>query len=460
MDELATWDAVETAVQIRQGNVSAAEVCEAAIARAEGASELGAIAAPMFDRARASARTLNKSAPLAGVPTAIKDLFEVKGYSTSWGCRGAVHVSKKSDPIVKRFDDAGFVSLAKTATPEFGLTATTEPLMGPVCRNPWDLERSAGGSSGGAAALVAAGVVPLAHASDGGGSIRIPASCCGLVGLKPSRGRLDMPGSNVLPINVAVHGCVSRTVRDTSAFWRSMGFDFDASSESKASTTKALRIGVYTKSGLTSDVHEDNQRAALDAAKLCENLGHHVDEIPCPAAGSLNDDFTLYWAMIGWLQVVGGKVLVHRNFDTQNVEPWTKELGRYFRRQPIEAFQAIRRLRRFERDYAQLMQRYDVLVSPTMAAPPPKLGYLAPDVPAMTKMERLVAYCPFTFVQNVTGAPGISLPLGQSADGLPLGVQFGGRFNDEATLLKLASSIEAAAPWASAPKFTQAQARP
>ncbi|MFT5355201.1 MAG: amidase [Polyangiales bacterium] len=443
MDELAKWDAVETAEKIRRGEVSAGEVCEAAITRAEAASELGAIVTPMFERARKGVRTLNKSAPLAGVPTAIKDLFEVKGYSTSWGSKGAVHMSTKSDPIVKRFDDAGFLALAKSSTPEFGLTATTEPLLGPVCRNPWNLEHSAGGSSGGAAALVASGVVPIAHASDGGGSIRIPASCCGLVGLKPSRRRLDMPGSNVLPINVAVHGCVSRTVRDTTEFWRSMGFDLDAP------PAKTLRIGVYTKSGLTTDVDEDNQRVAREAAKLCEELGHHVEEIPCPAAGSLNDDFTLYWAMIGWLQVVGGKVLVHRDFDTKNVEPWTKEMGRFFRSQPLRAFHAVRRLRRFERDYNQLMERYDVLISPTLAAPPPKLGHLAPDLPWKTKLKRLTEYCPFTFVQNVTGAPAISLPLGQSAQGLPIGVQFGGRFGGEGTLLGLASSLEVAAPWAS-----------
>ncbi|MFK8001306.1 MAG: amidase [Polyangiales bacterium] len=442
MEELATWDGVETAERIRRGDVSASEVCEAAIARAEEATELGAIVTPMYERARESVRTLDKSAPLAGVPTAIKDLFEVKGFATSWGSRGAVHMSKKSDPVVKRFDDAGFVSLAKSTTPEFGLTATTEPLLGPVCRNPWNLEHSSGGSSGGAAALVASGVVPIAHASDGGGSVRIPASCCGLVGLKVSRKRLDMPGSNVLPINVAVHGCVSRTVRDTTAFWHSMGFDFHAPAPKK------LRVGFYTRSGLSSDVHEDNQRAARDAAKLCEELGHHVEEIRCPAVGSLNDDFTLYWAMIGWVQVAGGKVLVHRDFDTKNVEPWTSQMGRFFRSQPLEAVRAIRRLRRFERDYAKLMHRYDVLISPTMAAPPPQLGYLAPDLPWKTKLKRIVEYCPFTFVQNVTGAPGISLPMGQSAKGLPLGVQFGGRAGDEATLLALATELEKAAPWA------------
>src|SRR5215208_3677161 len=217
---LASWDAVETATRVRNKDVTAAEVVDAAIARAEEAAHLGAIVTESYERARARARVPNVAGTLVGVPIFIKDLTHVHGVKTTWGSRGAgEYVSRRTDVVVRHLEGSGAVTLGKSATPEFGLTATTEPLGRAPCRNPWESTRSAGGSSGGSACLVAAGVVPLAHASDGGGSIRIPAACCGLVGLKPSRFRIDMEGSHLLPVNIATYGVLTRTVRDTVAFY-------------------------------------------------------------------------------------------------------------------------------------------------------------------------------------------------------------------------------------------------
>jgi amidase len=209
--ELGAWDAVETAARVRAKDVSAAEVIEAAITRAQEAAPLRAVVAEQYERALQRAQQQGPG-PLAGVPTFVKDLAHLEGVPTGWGSAAAgSYVSRRSDRFVRHFEDTGVVYLGKSAAPELGLTATTEPLGREPCRNPWDPAYSSGGSSGGAACLVAAGVVPIAHASDGGGSIRIPASVCGLVGLKPSRFRMDMEGSQLLPINIATDGVISRS---------------------------------------------------------------------------------------------------------------------------------------------------------------------------------------------------------------------------------------------------------
>lgn len=450
--ELAEWDAVETAERLKRRDVSPTEVIEAAITRARAAALLGAIVTPTFERALTEAGKPSQG-PLAGVPTFIKDLAQVEGVRTTWGTAAAgEYISPKSDPTVKAFQATGMISLGKSATPEFGLTATTEPLFSEPCRNPWAPNHSTGGSSGGAGALVAAGVVPFAHGSDGGGSIRIPSSCCGLVGLKPSRRRLDMEGSNLLPVNVAVHGVLTRTVRDTVLFWSAVEAQLPKRhlppiGEVKRRPEKKLRIGVYVESPLGSVVHPDAIKAAEDAAALCKELGHDVQPIPCPVERQVGLDFQRLWGFIAYVHLKGSRALVHRDFDADKLEPGTRNFGRYFSSQAGSSLNAIRRLRGVTRTWATLMERYDVLMCPTLGEPPPVLGHLRTDHPFETAFSRLVSFTPFTATANSAGAPALSLPLGRSAEGLPIGVQFAAAHGRDALLLELAFTIEEARPW-------------
>lgn len=447
IDESAGWDAVETAARIRRREVSVREVIEAAIERAERASALGAIVVSTFE----SARSARPTGPWAGVPTFIKDLAQVEGVATSWGSRAVGrYVSRRTDPSLRRLFGAGLVSLGKSATPELGLTGTTEPLGASPCRNPWDPSRSSGGSSGGAGALVAAGVVPVAHASDGGGSIRIPASCNGLVGLKPTRRRFDMDGSHLLPVNVAVQGIVSRTVRDTVAFFAALERETSPVppiGPVRPEPRAPLRIGLFVDAPLGTPVDHEVQRAAEDAGRSCESLGHHVEAIRCPFPGQLIEDFLRFWGSLGYLYVRAGKLLTHRGFQVDRLEPWTRDVGAYFRRDLAGSLRAIARLRSAGRIYAQVMERYDVLLSPTLGEPPPPLGHLRPDLPFDVKFERLVRFAAFTPVHNAAGAPALSLPLGRTREGLPIGVQLSARVLEERTLLELAFQLEAAQPW-------------
>jgi amidase len=429
------WDAVETAERIRRGEVKPSEVLEAAIARAEAAAPLGAIVTSSFDRARAAITQL-PAGVFAGVPTFVKDLSQVRGVATTWGSAGSVgFVSQRDDPFVKRFARTGVVVLGKSATPELGLTATTEPLFAPPTRNPRDPSRSAGGSSGGAGALVAAGVVPIAHGSDGGGSIRIPAACCGVIGFKPSRGRLDMEGSRLLPVNVAVHGVLTRSLRDTIVFHQAVA-GLEAVAEAPA---RPLRIGVFSDApGVSVD---PAVRAAVAAtAEQCAALGHEVVELRCPFDGSVMDDFLAYWGFVAWAQLRGARVAMHRGFDRTRIEPWTAGLVRSFTSRRRAALGAIRRLRRFARRYAEVMQRSDILLSPTLSQPAPPLGHLATDS-FEAHFERLRAFAAFTPMANAAGAPAISLPLGATPTGLPIGVHLSARHGDDRTLLELAQTL-------------------
>jgi amidase len=450
--QLASWDAVETAERIRRREVSAREVVEAALARAEATAELNALVTSTPERARAAASSAPHG-PLFGVPTAVKDLAQVEGVRTAWGSAASGHfTSTRSDETVRALERIGLVSIGKSATPELGMTATTEPLAFGACRNPWSRDRSTGGSSGGAAALVAAGVVPIAHASDGGGSIRIPASCCGLVGLKPSRGRLDMEGSNLLPVNIAVHGVVTRSVRDTVAFWNAIESDrrprgLPPIGDVAPAPARRLRLGVFAESPIGTPVHEDVRAVVDRAAALCSELGHDVRRIPCPFPGQVVHDFLRLWCFVGWLQAATGRVLIHRAFDASKLEPFTRGFARSFGKQVRASLASIRRLRGFSRAYADIVAPYDVLVGPTLAEPPPPIGHLATDQDFDQTIDRLLSFTPFTGLINAAGAPALSLPLGKTSTGLPAGIQLMTAHGGERVLLELARELEAASPW-------------
>ena len=352
---------------------------------------------------------------------------------------------------MRDWQQLGLDTIGKSALPEFGLTATTEPIAHGPTRNPWDLAHSTGGSSGGSAALVASGVVPLAHANDGGGSIRIPASCCGLVGLKPSRGRLaSAEAMDIMPVNIVTQGVLTRTVRDTVAFYRAMAKVRPAADLPPIGPTaepSKLRIGVITEGLAGLSVHPEVRDSVVVASKLCESLGHDVESITNPFGETIAHDFLRYWGMLAFsLRRLGGQVF-GSDYAPSRMEPFSKYLSDYFTSIAPRMPGAIHRLRRFSLEHDQILDTYDILISPVLASPPVPIGHLGPDLAPREHLIRLLRYASFTAVQNVSGAPAISLPLGVSSDGLPIGIQFASGYGREQVLLDLAASIEQASPW-------------
>jgi amidase len=454
-DVLGTADGVEIARRIESREIHAREAIDAAIARAERVNpSLNAIATPLFDAAR-KATDQSLSGVLAGVPSFIKDNEAVAGAPLLHGSRGLPNrPSEKSSPFVEQFSSLGLINLGTTTMPEFGLTGTTEALVYGPTHNPWRLGFSPGGSSGGSAALVAAGVVPIAHANDGGGSTRIPASCCGLVGLKPSRGRLvDMEGAAFFPVKIVHQGMLSRSVRDTAVFYDAAERHYRNPKLPEIGLVthpgRRLRVGFFTDLDESTPSHPDCVAAVTDAAKLLEGLGHSVERVTRPFDDGFLEDFFLFWSMLSFAATRFGTWFVHPDFDASKVEDFTNGLTGYFKENMQKAPAAIWRLRKFAHQYARCFDEYDVLMNPTVAMPSPEHGYIGPEVPFDTALERLKWFIPFTPTQNVSGGPAISLPLGQSADGMPLGVQLASPLGDERTLLELSLEIEASAPWPS-----------
>lgn len=454
-DVLGASDAVAIAARIQAGELRACDAVEAAIARAERVNPaLNAIVTPLFDSAREQAKS-PRPGVFCGVPTFIKDSDAVAGSPFFFGSRGLPAIpAEKSSAFVQQFLSLGLINLGKSSTPEFGLTGTTESLAHGPTHNPWKLGFSTGGSSGGSAALVAAGVVPIAHANDGGGSIRIPASCCGLVGLKPSRGRLiEIEGSKLLPVRLLHQGMLSRTVRDTAAFYHAAERYYRNPRLPEIGLVtrpgRRLRIGFFSDFGENAPAHPECVAAVNDAARLCEGLGHSVEQVPAPFDEGFHEDFFLLWATIAFVVTRFGKRLIQPDFDRSQVEPFTEGLAQYFLENRLDLPATVWRLRRFAHRYARGFEDYDVLVNPTVGMPPPEHGYIGPDVPFETALERLKWFIPFSPVQNVSGGPAISLPLARSSGGLPIGVQLASSMGTDRTLLELAIELEAAAPWPS-----------
>jgi len=465
-EEFARYDGLGLAQLVRRREVTAGEVLEAAIAQVEASNHvINAVVCRLYDQARAAITAGLPAGPFTGVPYLLKDLgAHYKGAVTTFG--GALFkdfVVDHDSEITARLKRAGLVIFAKTNTPELGLASSTEPrLFGPT-RNPWSLEHSAGGSSGGSAAAVACGMVPMAHATDGGGSIRIPASACGLFGLKPTRARNPMgPDAGEGWGGASVGHAVTRTVRDSAALLDATAGPDEGDPywapppmrpflEEVGRDPGRLRIALTTTPWNGQAVDAECTEAARGAARLCESLGHHVEEAsPSVDAGALG---------AATLVIIGANLraaLEHRAaalgrpLAPEDVEriTWLRALDGHTARAADYA-RAIGVMHRTGRAVAPFFQRFDLLLTPTMCRPPHPLGVI--DM-MTTDPERygkaVLGTIAFTSLWNACGSPAMSVPLAWSRAGLPLGVQFVGRFGDEATLLRLAAQLEVAQPWA------------
>ena len=461
--EYVAQDALGLAELVAHGEVSALEVLEAALAAIDASNpDLNAVIARRDDAARAEVTAGLPDGPLRGVPYLIKDLNgHVAGLPTTNGVRlFADAVATRDSEFVARLRRAGAVIVGKTNTPGFGLSTSTEPPFFGACHNPWDLERSAGGSSGGAAAAVAGGMVPAAHATDGGGSIRIPASCCGLFGLKPTRGRVThAPFAGESWAGMSMGHAETRTVRDSAAILDVTSGPFPGDPYVAPPPARPFLAEVGAEPGRLrialldrpsrSDLSVDPEclQALDDAARLCERLGHHVEpatwpELPPATAVAAISAVHVANAVDQRLSELGRPL---RGDDLDGFARDVSERGRTVT--GVEYVQAVAAMHAIGRAVAAWSAPYDVLLSPTMAVLPPKLGVIDPERPFFDSLPTLTGMSCFASIANVTGQPAMSVPLHRTAAGLPVGVQCIGRFGDEATLFRLARQLEAAAPW-------------
>jgi amidase len=454
-DVLATHDAVEIARLISRREISAGEVTAAAIARAQKVNGvLNAIELETFDRALADAKKPVCPGVFAGVPTFVKDNADMKGLPTRNGSRASKgRIAEKDGDFTAQHLAQGFITLGKSSLPEFGFNASTEFAGEAPTRNPWNTDFSAGGSSGGSAALVAAGVVPIAHANDGGGSIRIPAACCGLVGLKPTRGRhLNNASAASMPINIVGEGVVTRTVRDTAAYFAGIESYYRNTKlppigRVEGPGKKRLRIGMVVDS-ITGNPTDAETRATVEAtAKLLESLGHRVEPMPLPVPQSFLEDFTLYWGFLAFLIATFGRFAVGPDFDAVKLDPLSRGLVDLYRKRIWDTPAMLYRMYRSEKLYAESFSAWDAVLTPVLGHTVPRLGHLNPEVPFEPLFERLKAYVAFTPLNNAAGSPAISLPMGLTKNNLPVGIQLQAAHGAERTLLELAFELEAAKGW-------------
>jgi amidase len=457
-DALGHLDAVALAEQIRQGEVSVKEVTEAAIARAEQVNpQLNAIALRTYDQARAWADqamrdTSRPDGVFTGVPTFIKDNLDLAGCPSQQGTRVfKAAKAARHDPFTAQMLAQGFNVIGKSKLPEFAFNGTTEYQDGTATANPWHTGHSAGGSSGGAAALVAAGVVPLAHGNDGGGSIRIPAAACGLVGLKASRNRfVNSNQSRTLPLNLISEGVLSRTVRDTAVFLAEAEKWFHNPKYPRVGlvqgpSTKRLRIGLLLSAAGHAPVDPETTQTVLHTARLLEGAGHTVVPIQASLEQRHIDGFLLYWGFLSFgVRRFGRLLFKGSDWDMSRYEGLSLELANTFQKRWRRIPSAVMALRNFAQLNDTHFAPFDAVLSPVVTQASPPLGYLSPQLPGEILLPRLTAYVGFTPMQNVLGTPAIALPMGMtSTDRRPIGVQLSAQAGQEATLLSLAYELEA-----------------
>ena len=466
-DTYSSLSALDIAREVNAGQLSAVEVAAAALElAAQRGPRYGAFSCLAPEHGMADARRTDvriaagERLRLAGVPCPIKDLNQVAGLPWEAGS-AALRGSRASldDPIVGQLAAAGTSMIGKTATPEFGLPCYTEPDTGAPAVTPWDPTRSAGGSSGGAAAAVAAGIVPIAHGSDGGGSIRIPASACGLVGLKVSRGLIS-PGNRPPGPGLGVDGVLTRTVRDTAlaldvlagprpgdTYWAPVApGGYLAACER---TPDRLRVGVLTQPVIAGDaeVHPACLDAVSRAVGLLEGLGHEVVECPVPFPAAQWEAFASVWAV----GALGVPLPPEAEVALTPLTRWLREAGRTST--ALEYAQALGAIQLLTQQVAEVWDGYDVVLTPTLAQPPAPTGSLRDDADPAADFAAQTRFTPWTSIYNLTGRPAISLPLhtarvdGPESPQLPIGVMLGGRFGAEDTLLGVAAALEQIAPW-------------
>lgn len=464
--EYEDYDALGLAELVRRGDISPSELLEAAIERLESRDgEIGAVVFRLYDQARAAVATGLPSGPFTGVPFSLKDLSVFyAGVPTTAATRLlADFVPDHDSAVVGRYKRAGLVILAKTKTPEFALSLTTEPALYGPTRNPLSLTHSPGGSSGGAAAAVVAGYMPMAHATDGGGSIRAPASFCGLFGLKPSRGRVSpAPDFGEALAGMATSHCVSRSVRDSAAL-----LDVSAGAEpgdpyaappfarplldEVGAPPGQLRIALCTTDFLGNPIDTECAAAATAAAKLCESLGHHVEEARPDLSGlSIIEAWRVIPAVNLLVNVTQRAKTLGRQPMPSDLEPmnWAwLELGR--RTGADDYLRAISTMHALARRVGSFLERYDLILTPTLGQPSLKLGVVDTGGQEIEKYISLLfeTIAPHTALFNQTGGAAMSVPLHRTKEGLPVGVQFAGRLGDEPKLIRLAAQLEEAQPW-------------
>jgi amidase len=462
---LSFLDATALAGLIRKKEVRADELVELAIEGIEKVNpRLNAVVTPMFEEARRAARQPLPEGPFAGVPFLIKDLLaSYKGAGLSFGTKNLKgFIADHDSELVSRYKRAGFITVGKTNTPELGLMPTTEPrLFGPG-RNPWDLNRTPGGSSGGSAAAVAAGLVPAAHGNDGGGSIRIPASCCGIFGLKPTRARNPLgPDYGDMMSGLVAEHVLTRSVRDSAAVLDAtmgpeVGDPYFAPpperpfKEVVGQNPGRLRIAFLAQTFRGQAVSEDCTKSLQEAVRLCSDLGHEMNEArPIFDGEALARSFTVIWAAnctatIQWISQLTGK-----KAEADQYEPLTwalYEMGLKYG--GADYLLAVQTMQKIAREVAGFFIDFDLLLTPTLGEPPVPLGtFDSPDNDPLKGWRRSGRFAPFTPIGNATGQPAMSVPLYWNEQGLPLGSHFLGRFGDEATLFRLAAQLEEARPW-------------
>jgi amidase len=464
-ERLFPLDATALAKLIQKKEIKAEELVEIFIERIEKINpKLNAVVTPMYEEARQAVRETIPDGPFAGVPFLIKDLLaSYRGVRMTSGTKNLQHfITEHDSELVSRYKKAGFITLGKTNTPELGQMPTTESrFLGP-CRNPWNLNHTTGGSSGGSAAAVASGMISVAHGNDGGGSIRIPASCCGVFGLKPTRGRnpLGPDYGDIMSGLVAEH-VLTRSVRDSAAILdATMGFDvgdpYCAPNPTRVFKKEVgkkpgrLRIA-FTEQTLRGDaVDKDCQKSLKDAVQLCSDLGHELMETrPDLDAQLLGRSFTVIWAANCVSDIENISRLAGKKPSPDDYEPITwglYEMGKTI--SGADYLSAVQNLQKISRQVGRFFLDYDIFMTPTLGEPPVVLGtFDSPADDPLKGWRRSGRFAPFTPICNATGQPAMSVPLYWNDDGLPIGTHFMGRFGDEATLFRLAAQLEKARPW-------------
>lgn len=446
--ELGALSATETARLIRSGELSRREVTETAIERAEASqARVHGIAARHYDEARSNAEGAGTGGPLDGVPTAIKDIVAVKGFVTTAGSRALPNTpAAESSQDVQDFLALGGNPIVQTTSSEFGFTCTVEPVGGKPTRNPYDLTRSTGGSSGGSAALVAAGVIPFAHTTDGGGSTRIPANWCGLYGLKATRGRqTSLVSGKKMPVEINAAGAVTRTVEDLATVMHGLDRGVEKGMKPlglvEGPGNERLRVGFYVDP-LGGKADPEVAQAVLRTAEALEKQGHIVEEMAPPYTQAFNRDFLQHYSLIALL--VNLRLRFMDGADVDQLEPFSKGLAKRALT-PTKLLTMpynIWRLSRFEHEYTKQFDQRDIILSPVTATTAPKLGHLSPGLDFDTHLERLLEVVAFTPIQNASGGPALSMPAGFSEDGLPIGVQLASNLGEDRRLIELAFALK------------------